>query len=100
MITKNLMVGISENVAGGDMDAVLLKTTRDGGLLLEVAVPKVAVSIRDMEDAIIVLKDFISARPTIDSPLQGASIVASGTIEELITSIPMNFEFSKTEENK
>ena len=65
MIKTNLIVGISEDAIGGDPDAVTLKTTSTGNIIIETIVPKVAIKLQDLQDAIAAVQEFIGERPII-----------------------------------
>jgi hypothetical protein len=56
------MVSIPESVVGGDSDAVILKTTSDNNIIVELAFPKVGISFEDLCDAVNELELFISDR--------------------------------------
>lgn len=58
-IKKNLMVSINEDVVSGDSDAIIMKTTNKGNIVVEMSIPKVAVKLEDILEAAQVLEKFI-----------------------------------------
>lgn len=62
MISKNLTVSIPEDNIGGDSDAVIIKTTKTGNVIIELAFPKIAIKLEDLKDAIDSLSKFIDTR--------------------------------------
>ena len=90
MISTNLIVSVNEDAVGGDPSAVTLKTTITGNIIVEMACPKVAIKLEDLEEATQTLKHFISSRietgPLVDT-----------TVENQPT---FNFEYNDEEESK
>lgn len=65
MIKTNLIVSIAEDAVGGDTEAVTLKTTSLGNVIVEMHCPKIAIKLGDLNDAIKAIEDFISSRPVV-----------------------------------
>lgn len=65
MINTNLIVNISEDVVGGDPDAISLKTTTSGNVVIEMHCPKVAIKLKDLDDALKSIEQFLSKRPIV-----------------------------------
>ena len=66
MIRTNLMVSIDEDVVSGDTSVLNMKTTDAGNIIIECAVPKVAVKLADLEEAIKELRNFFITQKHID----------------------------------
>lgn len=92
-ITKNLVIGVSEDTIGGDIDALLLKTTKNGSILIEVAVPKLGVKLDDLFEAIDELNAFIIKRDELIK-LDVVDQSVPHVEESLIVPIP-TFEFGE-----
>jgi hypothetical protein len=93
-ITKNLVVGVSEDTIGGDIDALLLKTTKNGSILIEVAVPKLGVKLDDLFEAIDELNAFIIKRDELIKLDVVDQSIPAIVEESLIAPIP-TFEFGE-----
>ena len=65
MIKTNLIVSIAEDAVGGDTEAVTLKTTSLGNVIVEMHCPKIAIKLGDLNDAIKAIEEFISSRPVV-----------------------------------
>lgn len=72
MISKNLIVSISEDALGGDSSAITFKTTDVGNIIIEASCPKVAVKLDDIGEAVFVIKEFLATqkelKDAIDQP--------------------------------
>lgn len=75
MISKNLMVSIAEDSIGGDSDAVIIKTTKTGNIIVELACPKVAIKLEDLKEAVDNLTEFLEYRKEeiVEAPAQTSS---------------------------
>jgi hypothetical protein len=67
MIRTNLIVSIDEDTVSGDTSVLNLKTTDAGNIILECSVPKVAIKLEDLEEAIVHLRSFFIKEKHIDA---------------------------------
>lgn len=67
MIRTNLMVSIDEDVVSGETSVISMKTTDAGNIIVECLVPKVAVKLEDLEEAIKELRNFFITQKHIDA---------------------------------
>lgn len=65
-IKTNLIVSIDEDVTGGDTSIINFKTTDAGNIVTECAIPKVAIKLTDLEEAVKELRHFFTLRKHID----------------------------------
>lgn len=84
MIKTNLIVSIAEDSVGGDTEAVTLKTTSLGNVIVEMHCPKIAIKLGDLNDAIKAIEDFISSRP----------VVITATANDDVTQPTFQFEYN------
>lgn len=63
MIKTNLIISIAEDAIAGDSEAVTLKTTSVGNVIVEMHCPKVAIKLEDLKQALAAVEEFISKRP-------------------------------------
>ena len=66
MIRTNLIVTLDEDVVSGDTSVISMKTTDAGNIIVECNVPKVAIKLEDLEDAIKELRSFFITQKHID----------------------------------
>lgn len=96
MITTNLVVGISENAIGGEQDALLIKTTKDGNINVEMAFSKIGIKVFDLEMALHEVQSFLNNRPTKDEQIERSS---DESVDTEIVFIP-EFEFGDNVDEK
>jgi len=87
-IRTNLLVALDEDVVGGDTSVINFKTTDAGNIVIECSVPKVAIKLEDLEEAIKELRSFFITQKHID--------VVSNTIH-VDNSNQINFEYGAVE---
>lgn len=83
MIRSNLIVTLDEDVVSGDTSVISMKTTDAGNIVIECTIPKVAIKLEDLEQAIQELRSFISTTK---------HIVTTATVQQ------MNFEYTEQTE--
>lgn len=84
MIRTNLIVSIDEDVVSGDTSVLTLKTTDTGNIVMECSVPKVAIKLEDLEEAVKSLRSFFIDEKHID-------IVANSS--QVVDNNQLNFEY-------
>jgi len=89
MIRTNLTVSLDEDTTGGDTSVLNMRTTDAGNVVVECSVPKVAVKLEDLEEAIKELRNFVITQKHID-------VVANST--HVLDSTQLNFEYGATAE--
>jgi hypothetical protein len=82
------MVSIDEDVVSGDTSVLNMKTTDAGNIIIECAVPKVAVKLADLEEAIKELRNFFITQKHID-------VVANSL--EVVDTNQISFEYGEAE---
>ena len=87
-IRTNLLVSLDEDTAGGDISVINLKTTDAGNIVIECSVPKVAIKLDDLEDAIKELRSFFITQKHID-------VVANSV--HVADSTQLNFAYGEAE---
>ena len=65
-IRTNLLVALDEDTIGGDTSVINFKTTDAGNIIIECSVPKVAIKLEDLEEAIKELRSFFITQKHID----------------------------------
>jgi hypothetical protein len=65
-IRTNLLVSLDEDTVSGDTSVINLKTTDAGNIVIECSVPKVAIKLNDLEDAVKELRSFFITQKHID----------------------------------
>ena len=88
MIRTNLLVSLDEDVVPGDTSVISMKTTDAGNIVIECAVPKVAIKLEDLEEAVKELRSFFITQKHID-------VVASNS--QVVDTAQLNFEYGVTE---
>jgi hypothetical protein len=88
MIRTNLIVSIDEDTVSGDTSVLNLKTTDAGNIILECSVPKVAIKLEDLEEAVKELRSFFITQKHID-------VVANST--HIADSTQLTFEYNAAE---
>ncbi len=66
MIHANLIITLDEDTVSGDTSVVSLKTTDAGNIILESSIPKVALKLEDLEEAVMELRSFFITQKHID----------------------------------
>jgi hypothetical protein len=66
MIHANLIITLDEDTVSGDTSVVSLKTTDAGNIILESSIPKVALKLEDLEEAVKELRMFFIIKKHID----------------------------------
>lgn len=84
MISKNLIVSISEDALGGDSSAITFKTTDVGNIIIEASCPKVAVKLDDIGEAVFVIKEFIETQKEIKNTFEQPSFNFEYTSSEAV----------------
>jgi len=87
MIRTNLTVSLDEDVVSGDTSVINLRTTDAGNIIVECSVPKVAIKLEDLEEAIKELRKFFITQKHID-----VTAIKSETSQELAQ---LNFEYGE-----
>ena len=75
MIRTNLVVSLDEDTVSGDTSVVNFKTTDSGNIILECSVPKVALKLDDLEEAIKELRNFFITQKHIDVVANSSQVV-------------------------
>ena len=75
MIRSNLIVSIDEDAVSGDTSVLNLKTTDAGNIVLECSVPKVAIKLEDLEEAVVHLRSFFIKEKHIDTVANSSQVV-------------------------
>jgi hypothetical protein len=88
MIRTNLIVTLDEDVVSGDTSVISMKTTDAGNIIVECNVPKVAIKLEDLEDAIKELRAFFITQKHID-------VVANST--HVADSTQLSFMYGQAE---
>lgn len=88
MIRTNLLVSLDEDVVGGDTSVISMKTTDAGNIVIECAVPKVAIKLEDLEEAVKELRSFFITQKHID-------VVANNS--QVVDNAQLNFEYGVAE---
>lgn len=88
MIRTNLIVSIDEDTVSGDTSVLNLKTTDAGNIILECSVPKVAIKLEDLEEAVKELRSFFITQKHID-------VVANDS--QLVDTNQLTFEYNAAE---
>ena len=66
MIHANLIITLDEDTVSGDTSLVSFKTTDAGNIILESSIPKVALKLEDLEEAVKELRMFFIIKKHID----------------------------------
>jgi hypothetical protein len=66
MIHANLIITLDEDTVSGDTSVVSFKTTDAGNIILESSIPKVALKLEDLEEAVKELRMFFIIKKHID----------------------------------
>jgi len=66
MIHANLIITLDEDTVSGETSLVSLKTTDAGNIILESSIPKVALKLEDLEEAVKELRMFFIIKKHID----------------------------------
>jgi len=90
MIRTNLTVSLDEDVTSGETSVLNMRTTDTGNIIVECAIPKVAVKLEDLEEAVKELRGFFTDRKHID-------IVANSS--QVIDNSQFSFEYITDEQN-
>jgi hypothetical protein len=80
MIHANLIITLDEDTVSGDTSVVSLKTTDAGNIILESSIPKVALKLEDLEEAVKELRMFFIIKKHIDVVPNEAQVVDSNQL--------------------
>lgn len=90
MIRTNLTVSLDEDVTSGETSVLNMRTTDAGNIVVECTIPKVAVKLEDLEEAVKELRSFFTDRKHID-------IVANSS--QVIDNSQFSFEYIADDQN-
>ena len=83
MIRTNLIITLDEDVVSGDTSVISMKTTDAGNIIVECSIPKVAIKLEDLEEAVKELRSFF---------------ITQKHIEVVANSSQLNFEYGEAVE--
>jgi hypothetical protein len=89
MIRTNLIITLDEDVVSGDTSVISMKTTDAGNIIIECSIPKVAIKLDDLEEAIKELRKFFITQKHID-------VIANTS--QVVDSTQLVFEYSEAAE--
>lgn len=87
-IRTNLLVSLDEDTISGDTSVINFKTTDAGNIIVECSVPKVAIKLNDLEEAIKELRSFFITQKHIDVVVNSSQVVDNAQL---------NFEYGTVE---
>jgi prophage tail gpP-like protein len=75
MIRTNLIITLDEDVVSGDTSVISLKTTDSGNIIVECGIPKVALKLEDLEEAVKELRKFFITQKHIDVVANDSQVI-------------------------
>jgi hypothetical protein len=71
----NLIVSLDEDVVSGETSVINMKTTDAGNIIIECVVPKVAIKLSDLEEAVKELRSFFIEKKHIEVVANSSQII-------------------------